>query len=97
MTVSGHKSEASICSYSCTSDRKKKEMSGALSSLMPAEPSQQVDENQPSVSRPSTVGPGPDLELDVPVENVIVYDPSTNTVTLPPLIVAPQPDAVPES
>ena len=59
MTVSGHKSEASICSYSCTSDRKKKEMSGALSSLMPAEPSQQVDENQPSISRPSTVGQSP--------------------------------------
>ena len=96
MTVSGHKSEASISSFSRTSDRKKKEMSAALSSLMPAEPSQQVDESQPSTSRPSTEGPGPDLGLGVPVENVVVYDPSTNAVTSPPLIVEPQPDAVPE-
>ena len=96
MTVSGHKSESSIRSYSRTSEKKKKEMSSTLSRLMSAEPSQQVVENQPSTSRPSTENPGPDLGLGIPVEDVIVYDPSTNTVTLPPLIVEPQPDAVPE-
>jgi hypothetical protein len=72
MTVSGHRSEASIRSYSKTSDDKKRSMSAAISKLMPS--SKVEAPVQPSSS--------------VPLESLTVpsFEPSTNTVTLPPVI-----------
>ena len=59
MTVSGHRSEASIRSYSRTSEKRKKEMSAALSNLMPSTSSADAQENQP-----------PTVGLGLPVQNL---------------------------
>ena len=73
MSVSGHRSEASIRSYSRTSEEKKKKMSDALSNLV--SPQREV-ENQP----PTTEMVG-NLVVNQPT-----YAPSTNTITLPPIV-----------
>ena len=73
MTVLGHKAESSIRSYSKTSDEKKKNMSAAISKLMPTMSS--ADASQSGV-------------VAVPLQHLVTpsFEPSTSTITLPPVI-----------
>ncbi len=86
MTVSGHKSESSIRSYSRTSEEKKKNMSAAISKLMPQSATSSAISAEPSQSNVVS-----NNVVAVPLENLVTpsFEPSTRTITLPPVIEEP--------